>query len=102
MDGRDIGTVVMPDADYKFFLIVDEAEAAKRRYKELLEKDKNVSYEEVLNNIRHRNKIDSGRSYNPLAKPKDALLIDTTNLSVKEIVDKIYHIIVENENKKTS
>ena len=78
LDGRDIGTIVFPNADLKIFLIADAKERAKRRYKELVEKGENVEIEEIYDNILKRDKIDSTRRESPLKKAKDAVEVDTT------------------------
>ena len=89
MDGRDIGTVVFPDADYKFFLIANPEIRAKRRFQELQEKNDEVSYEEVLSNIIHRDHIDSTRTHSPLRKADDAIEIDNSYLTKEEQIEKI-------------
>lgn len=94
MDGRDIGTVVLPNADYKFFIVASVEERARRRYKELLEKgEKNISYEEIKREIEMRDKIDSTRDVYPLVKSEDAYLLDTTGKTVDECVEEILSII---------
>ncbi|NLP37793.1 MAG: (d)CMP kinase [Firmicutes bacterium] len=94
MDGRDIGTHVMPDAEYKFFLTASLEERAKRRQAELQAAGKEISYEQVLEEIAARDKIDSEREHSPLRAAKDAILIDTTELSVAEVVDTIIKKVV--------
>lgn len=89
MDGRDIGTVVLKDAKYKFFLTASAEERADRRYKELLEKGLKVDYKEILNDIIRRDEYDSTREVDPLRKAEDALEIDTTGLNIEEVVLKI-------------
>ncbi len=81
MDGRDIGTVVFPDADIKFFVTADIETRAKRRFLELLEKGQNPDFEEVKKNIFDRDFLDQNRSDSPLIKAPDAILIDNTNLN---------------------
>ena len=94
MDGRDIGTVVLPDANFKFFITASIEERAKRRHKELLEKgEKNLSYEQILAEIGERDKIDSTRDIAPLKKSIDAYEIDTTNKTIEQCVDEIINII---------
>ena len=78
MDGRDIGTNVLKDAEYKFFLTASAEERADRRYKELLEKGEDVSREKVLADIKARDHSDSTRTLNPLRKAEDAIEVDTT------------------------
>ncbi|MFA9397156.1 MAG: (d)CMP kinase [Clostridiaceae bacterium] len=93
MDGRDIGTVVLKDASFKFFLTASCEERANRRYKELKEKNINVLYENVLNDIIKRDYIDSNREVNPLRKACDAIEIDCSKLSILEVVDIISNYI---------
>ena len=85
MDGRDIGTNVLKDAEYKFFLTASAAERADRRHKELLQKGESISFAEVLKDIEARDHNDSTRKLNPLRKAEDALEIDTTGLSIEEV-----------------
>lgn len=89
MDGRDIGTAVFPDAEYKFFITAAAEERAMRRYKELLEKGQNAVYEQVLKEIEQRDHNDSTRAASPLKKADDAELLDTTNMTVQEAADYI-------------
>ncbi|MGV3527504.1 MAG: (d)CMP kinase [Flavisolibacter sp.] len=84
MDGRDIGTVVFPDAELKIFMTADNAVRVERRYKELLEKNPNVTLEEVKNNLELRDYIDSNRDVSPLRQAKDALVLDNTNITPDE------------------
>ncbi len=84
MDGRDIGTVVFPDAELKLFLTASVEERAKRRYLELKQTGIDVSFEEILHNIKERDRIDSTRDTSPLHPAKDAVIIDNTNLSIEE------------------
>jgi len=84
MDGRDIGTTVFPGAELKIFVTADTAVRVERRYKELFEKDPNISVEEVKNNLAMRDYIDSNREISPLRKAHDALELDNSNLSQKE------------------
>lgn len=94
MDGRDIGTVVLPHANYKLFITASVEERARRRYKELLERgEKNISYDQVLSDIKERDRIDSTRQIAPLKKSPDALVIDTTNKTIDECVNQIIGII---------
>ena len=81
MDGRDIGTVVFPDADIKFFVTADKAVRAQRRYDELISKGKEVTLREVQQNLEHRDLIDTTREISPLRKADDAIVIDNTNLN---------------------
>jgi cytidylate kinase len=84
MDGRDIGTHVFPNAHLKLFLTASDEIRAKRRYNELILKGDNVNYEDVIKNVRERDKIDSTRKTNPLKKAEDAILIDNSNISIVE------------------
>ncbi|WP_296383396.1 (d)CMP kinase [Winogradskyella sp.] len=92
MDGRDIGTVVFPNAALKLFMTASAETRAKRRYKELLERGHNASYAEVLENVTTRDHIDSTREDSPLAKAKDAIEIDNSNLSLDEQFEKILQL----------
>ena len=89
MDGRDIGTVVFPDAEYKFFITASAEERAQRRYKELIEKGQDAVYEQVLTDIKQRDHNDTTREINPLRKAEDAIEVDTTDMGIKEAVDYI-------------
>lgn len=84
MDGRDIGTVVFPNAEMKIFLTASEEIRAKRRYKELLEKKMPANYEEVLRNIQSRDHIDSSREDSPLKQADDAIMLDNSAMTVEE------------------
>jgi CMP/dCMP kinase len=88
MDGRDIGTVVFPKAELKIFMTADNAIRVQRRFKELYEKNPNVTIEEVKNNLEMRDYIDSHREVSPLRKAADALELDNTNLTEKEQFNK--------------
>ncbi|HHY61092.1 MAG TPA: (d)CMP kinase [Clostridia bacterium] len=89
MDGRDIGTVVMPDASFKFFLTASLEERTRRRYEELKKKGLPVEEEAVRAEIEARDEADRNRAVAPLAAAEDAIIIDTTNLSVEQVVDTI-------------
>lgn len=93
MDGRDIGTVVLPFANVKIFLTASSEARAKRRYDELVEKGENVTFQEVLNDMIKRDSDDSSRACAPLKQADDAILVDTSNLSFEESVQKIKSII---------
>ena len=84
MDGRDIGTVVFPDAELKIFMTADNAVRVERRFKELFEKNPNVTIEEIKTNLEMRDYIDSHREVSPLRKADDAVVLDNSNLSEKE------------------
>ena len=94
MDGRDIGTNVFPDAQYKFYLTATAEERADRRYKELVERRQEVVYEEILEDIRQRDHNDMTRVLNPLRKAEDAIEVDSTHMSIDEVVDFIYDRVV--------
>ncbi len=94
MEGRDIGTVIMPNADYKFFLTVKLDVAAKRRHSQL---KNNISYDEIYENIMKRNEQDTIREVNPLMPAKEAEIIDTSNLTIEEVVKYILNILDKNE-----
>jgi len=97
MDGRDIGTVVMPDADFKFFITANEQVRAERRFNELSGKSsENITFEDILQNIKKRDKIDSNRIHSPLTIAQNAIIIDTSNLTIEEQLNKILAYI---ENK---
>ncbi|MDM0482849.1 (d)CMP kinase [Clostridium perfringens] len=89
MDGRDIGTVVLKDANFKFFLTASPEERADRRYKELMEKGVEVNYDEILQDIIKRDYLDSNREVDPLRKAEDAIEIDTTGIGIMGVVEKI-------------
>ena len=101
MDGRDIGTVVLPNADVKIFLTATAEERANRRYKELSEKGDSSTYEEVLQDIIQRDYNDTHREIAPLKKADDAIEVDSTSLTLEQSADEIYKIIVEKTQKKT-
>jgi len=89
MDGRDIGTVVFPKAELKIFLTADNAVRVERRFKELFEKNPNITIEEIKANLEMRDYIDSNREESPLRKAEDAILVDNTNLTAKETIQKV-------------
>jgi len=93
LDGRDIGTVVFPNADVKIFLVADAKERANRRYKELVAKGENVRIEEIYENILKRDEIDSTRKESPLKKADDAIEVDTTSKNIEEVKNKILNIV---------
>ncbi len=95
MEGRDIGTAVFPNADVKIFLDVSLEESAKRRYKQNLEKGIETSYEIELENLKRRNKYDSEREVVPFKQAEDAIYLDSTNLTIEQVVEKILEIIKE-------
>ena len=89
MDGRDIGTVILPDADVKIFLTASEECRARRRYDELRAKGQNVTFEDVLNEMNQRDKQDSTRDVAPTAAAEDAVLLDNTDMTFEETVDAV-------------
>lgn len=93
MDGRDIGTVVLPEADYKFFLVASARERARRRYLELEAKGIHQDFEELVRDIERRDRLDSTREIAPLAQAADAILVDTDALDEKAVLEKIIGII---------
>ena len=99
-EGRDMGTVVFPDADCKFFVDADSGVRAGRRYRERLERGEAVSMGEVEKELRKRDDQDTNRALAPLAPAKDAVIMDTTNMTVEEVVEKMIKT-VEKGNKKT-
>lgn len=93
MDGRDIGTVVLKNADFKFFLTASPEQRAKRRFIELKEKGVPVDYDSILSDMNKRDYIDSHRKVTPLLQADDALIIDTSDLDIPQVVDRITQII---------
>lgn len=87
MDGRDIGTVVFPDADKKFYLDADPVERARRRYEEMKDSHPGLTLDEIVEQVKHRDHEDKNRAASPLRPAEDAVLIDTTHLSIEEVVD---------------
>jgi cytidylate kinase len=99
MDGRDIGTVVFPDADLKVFMKASAEERAKRRYEELINKGISISFDDVLQEVRTRDRADSTRLHGPLKIAEDAIIIDTTALSIEEQILKIIALVKEIKEK---
>ena len=93
MDGRDIGTNVLKDAEFKIYLTASAEERANRRFKELQEKGETQTYEEVLEDIKQRDYNDMTRELNPLCKAEDAIEVDTTGHGIDEVVDTVLDII---------
>lgn len=93
MDGRDIGTVVLKNAKYKFFLTASPEERALRRYNEMTEKGLKMPYEEILEDIKKRDYLDCNREVDPLKKALDAIEIDTTGLGIEDVANKISEYI---------
>ena len=98
MDGRDIGTVVLPNATIKFFVTASVAERANRRYKELCEKGESVTYDEVYKDIETRDYNDSHREIAPLKPAEDSIMYDTTGNTLQESIDNLIKIIEEKLN----
>ncbi len=97
MEGRDIGTRVFPDADYKIFIVADTEVRSRRRYLEMREKGVDCSYESILKDLIERDRFDSTREHSPLKKADDAIVIDTTRLTIEEQVAEIIDIIRSNQ-----
>ncbi|SEC95324.1 cytidylate kinase [Tenacibaculum sp. MAR_2009_124] len=93
MDGRDIGTVVFPDAELKLFMTASADKRAKRRYKELLDRGDKVIYEEILHNVQERDHIDSTREDSPLTIAKDAVEFDNSDMGLKEQFERIMSLV---------
>lgn len=91
MDGRDIGTVVFPNAELKIFMSASPEKRAHRRYKELLEKGEKVTYQDVLQNVRHRDRIDSTREFSPLRKAEDAIAFDNSDMGLEEQFERMHN-----------
>lgn len=100
MDGRDIGTHVLPDAEVKIFLLASVEERAKRRFEENQKKGYDVNYDQLIEEIARRDKLDSEREVSPLKKADDAIEIDTTSLSIQEVAGKILDAAERVENSK--
>ena len=98
LDGRDIGTVVFPSAKVKIFLVAAAEERARRRYNEFLEKKVEITYDEVLKSLKERDYIDSTRKESPLKKADDAIELDTTNLTIEDVINFISKEIEKNIN----
>ena len=95
MDGRDIGTYVLPDAEVKIFLTASSDVRAKRRLLEMQEKGMEADFETVKRDIEYRDKNDSEREFAPLRKAEDAILVDTSDMTIEQVIDRIIEIIEE-------
>jgi len=95
MDGRDIGTYVLPDAELKIYLTASVDERATRRVKELIEKGQTADFEQVKKDIAYRDKNDSEREFAPLRQAEDAILIDSTNMTIDEVKNRILSLAKE-------
>ena len=93
LDGRDIGSVVFPNAEYKFFLDANIVDRAKRRLKEFSSYGEKITYQDVINQLKKRDRLDSTRKISPLIRSKDAILIDTSNLTIEQQIEKIISFI---------
>ena len=93
MDGRDIGTVVLPDAQVKVFLTASAEERARRRHKEMLEKGNEADLSAILEEIKERDERDANREIAPLVPAKDAVIVDTTGMTMQEVIDKLKEFI---------
>ena len=93
IEGRDIGTVVFPNANYKFFLIADLKTRAERRYNDMVNSGENCNFRDVLDGIKMRDEMDSSRAHSPLSMADDAIVIDTGRLKINEQVNKIIEIV---------
>ena len=96
LEGRDIGTIVFPNADFKFFLIADLHIRAERRKIELQDEDKNLSLQAIMDRLRDRDQKDASRKHSPLIKAKDAIGLNTTNISIEEQVNFIINTVNNN------
>lgn len=97
LEGRDIGTVVFPNADYKFYMIADINIRAQRRLIELKQINESITIEEIISNIKNRDELDSKRSHSPLKKAIDAIEIDTSLLSINQQIEKIVELVKQNK-----
>ena len=95
MDGRDIGTVVFPDAELKIFMTASAEKRAKRRFDEFVERGEQVTFDETLKNVEYRDHIDTSRKDSPLVKAKDAIEIDNSTLTRTEQFEKVYKLALE-------
>ena len=94
MDGRDIGTVVFPDAELKLFMTASAEKRASRRYKELLDKGEYVTYKDVLKNVEERDFLDSNREFSPLKKAENAIEFDNSDMGLEEQFERIYNYAI--------
>lgn len=92
-EGRDIGSVIFPDADLKIYLTADVDARAYRRYNDLLVKNKEITFEQVLEDIKRRDELDRTRKISPLVKTKDMIEIDNTNLSKEQVIEKVLELV---------
>ena len=99
MDGRDIGTVVFPNAELKLFMSASADKRAQRRYDELVKRGDDVSFDEILKNVQYRDHVDSTREDSPLIMADDAIAVDNSNMTLEEQFEKIYSIVLNVLNK---
>ena len=97
MDGRDIGTVVLPDAEAKFFLTASQRERARRRWSQLNERGADIPLQQIVEDLKARDERDSGRDCSPLEKAKDAIQIDSTTMRIDEVVDRVLAVLERRE-----
>ncbi len=102
MDGRDIGTIVFPDADIKLFLVADEAIRAKRRFDEMKAKGSDISFQAIMDNIKNRDYQDSNREISPLVQARDAIVLDNSDMGVDDQMMWFRNLLNEKYGKKTS
>ncbi len=95
MDGRDIGTIVLPNADIKIFMTASVEERARRRHEENLANGVDSDYEKIYKDIERRDKIDSSRAYNPLRQAEDAIYLDTSHLDIPTVTEVIYQMFMK-------
>jgi len=100
LDGRDIGTVICPDADFKFFITADVEKRAERRYKELQKEDDSIIYADILEDLRNRDRRDTEKAISPLTPADDSVHIDTTSLSMENVYNKVMSIILSETSDK--
>ena len=100
MDGRDIGTVVFPDAELKIFMTAEPDIRVKRRFEEYYETNPDITIEEVMANLQLRDYIDSNREESPLRQADDAIVLDNTNLDREEQLEKVLHWVTERVGEK--
>jgi len=98
MDGRDIGSVVFPEAELKIFMTASAEKRARRRYNEMLNNRENITFESVLENVNSRDLLDTTRKDSPLIKAEDAIEVDNSNLNVDETFDVIYQLVKQKIN----
>ena len=98
MTGRDIGTVVFPEADLKIYLDASVEERARRRYEELKERGETIPYDEILAAMKARDKIDSSRKIAPLRPAEDAVILNSDNMQIDQVLERVHQIIHQKSN----